>query len=540
MKRYLSIVLALMIMLSFPLEVSAKPSGGVGVGFTSSIAIAPANTEISAGDAVTLNASWSTNLGVNQSAWYVNGVSQGVTTMKPDKKLGTSTFVFKGLAPGDNEIKFRVWNTKYIDRDANKTITVKVNVTGTSDTTPPVSTLSKNGTLGINGWYKSDVEAQITASDTGGSGVADIRYALNQESEVIYTGPVSIGIEGTNSLRYQAVDKDGNVESIKSETIKIDKTAPEATFLINPSGETTGTVNITVTASDAVSGVGKITRPDNVTISGSTATYTVTANGTYTFQIQDYAGNSSSLNVPVTNIITPTTIKYVSLGDSIATGTTSPITDPTNPYVDQFQAYLIASNPGVSIIRNEFEDDGDLTNDLLNMLKTNTTMRQAVIDADVITVSIGGNNLMKSCKNWLGLYDFFKPNITVANQGYADFIAQWEQIMQEIRSLNEDAVVITMTLYNPYNTSDTYMHELVDNYYFKENGMGMNNLISNLATSYNYQVVDAFTAFNAYSEGMMNQVTLLYPSSLTRNPHPNQFGQNMIFNLHKDLYDSLP
>lgn len=231
----------------------------------------------------------------------------------------------------------------------------------------------------------------------------------------------------------------------------------------------------------------------------------------------------------------PTEVRYVSLGDSIATGTTDGFSSPTNPYVDQFESYL-NDRYEIPVYRSAFETDGDRTNELLSKLKTNTTIRNAVTAADVITVSIGGNNLMQACKTWYG-YNFFKPNISIANQGYVDFVNQFDDIMLEIHTLNEDAKVIVMTLYNPYNIADDYMHTLVDNYYFKADGLGMNNLIQGYADDYNYLVADAFSAFDAYSNGQMGTVTLMYPASLFRNPHPTQFGQNLLFGLHQSAYE---
>lgn len=302
--------------------------------------------------------------------------------------------------------------------------------------------------------------------------------------------------------------------------------------------QTSGPVVIEVTAADAVSGIASITKPDSTVAQGNVADFTVTRNGTYNFLIKDVAGNTTTYPVTVSNIITPV-IRYVSLGDSIATGTTTPITSPTNPYVDQFESYLRLANPGIDIIRSAFENDGDRTNELLNKLQTNSTMQEAVTNADYITVSIGGNNLMQACKTWLGLYDFFNPNLAVAEQGYRDFVVQWGAIMVEIRSRNPDAVVIVMNQYNPFNTSDTVMHTFVDNYYFKTDKTGINDLIASGAENYSYKIADVYSAFDQYSAGKMDQVTLLYPSSLTRNPHPNQAGQDIIFGLHKAIYDLL-
>ena len=244
-------------------------------------------------------------------------------------------------------------------------------------------------------------------------------------------------------------------------------------------------------------------------------------------------------------------IRYVSLGDSIATGTTTPVTADTLPYSDQFETYLRDSSPGVNVIRSEFEADGDRTNELYDKLGlgdfsstavTDQNLINAVENADVITLSIGGNNLMQACKtgNWLQPYDFFNPDIDIANQGYADFMNQYDDIVAKIYELNSDAVVIVMTQYNPYNTTDQDMHNLVDGYFIGSTASndGMNDLINGLADTYHYSIADVYTEFDRYNTNM-GAVTLLYPDSLTRNPHPNQYGQNLIEGLHVEQYELL-
>lgn len=252
----------------------------------------------------------------------------------------------------------------------------------------------------------------------------------------------------------------------------------------------------------------------------------------------EMAAKTAAINAAIA-ALEPFHIDYVSLGDSIATGTTTPVTPSTDPYTDQFEAYLKEANPDTPVVRSTFETDGDRTNELLAKLMTDTAVRDAVRSADIITVSIGGNNLMQACKIAENTYDFFNPDIAAAEQGYADFVLQWGAIMAEIRSLNADADVIAMTLYNPYNIQDAGMHAFVDGYLFRQDGSGMNDLISRLAPTYDYHVADAFTSFDAYSDGIMWTVTLLYPPSLVRNPHPNQIGQDLLFGLHQNIYDAL-
>jgi len=106
-----------------------------------------------------------------------------------------------------------------------------------SDTVAPSSTLTLEPEKpNENGWYNEDVTATLTATDNqGGAGVRYIKYCIDQTNTCnpnnIYTGAITISSEGTNYLRYAAEDWAQNVESTKSQIIKIDQTAPTVSNL---------------------------------------------------------------------------------------------------------------------------------------------------------------------------------------------------------------------------------------------------------------------------------------------------------------------
>jgi subtilisin family serine protease/PKD repeat protein/N-acetylneuraminic acid mutarotase len=137
-------------------------------------------------------------------------------------------------------------------REVTKTIEIPI------DTHRPTSTLRLIGTMGTNGWYRSNVQFILSASDDT-AGIAQIRYRLDGASWQVYETTAAIDSNGKHSLEYQAIDKAGNVENIHSVTIQVDTTAP--TTSISSSG-TSGDqgwwqspVQLTMSASDADSGV---------------------------------------------------------------------------------------------------------------------------------------------------------------------------------------------------------------------------------------------------------------------------------------------
>ena len=142
------------------------------------------------------------------------------------------------------------------------------------DPTAPTTTSSLAGTSGINGWYTSNVTVTLSASDNaGGTGVLETKYSTdNGTNWNIYSSPFAISSEGTTTLKYYSSDKIGNVESTNTQTIKIDKTAPESRISF-----------------DSINGLPKIEGTDNLSVTTVTkvddSNYTVTDNSGRTLKI---------------------------------------------------------------------------------------------------------------------------------------------------------------------------------------------------------------------------------------------------------------
>lgn len=248
---------------------------------------------------------------------------------------------------------------------------------------------------------------------------------------------------------------------------------------------------------------------------------------------------------------TTTSVSYVALGDSIATGTVTQFTTITS-YVTYFYQHLQSYyGRRVTVKLTNLSHDGDRTNELLLKLQTDSTVRSAVTNANVITISIGGNNLMQAAS----IPGFTSIDPAKLDQGLRDFNDQWPQIINAIKALNrKNAKIIVATVYNPYDINepvgyeaDQGLHELTDRYLIGSqplDGQPSYNSIDNVInsnTALGYKVADTFTSFDAYSPSQMGQVTYMYPSLLNyifRNPHPNSTGQGIITGLHNKVFDS--
>ena len=79
-------------------------------------------------------------------------------------------------------------------------------------------------------WYRSDVSITLSAQDNPGwSWIDKIEYSLNNGIIWIpYLAPFTITGDGLHVVQYRSIDKAWNTEPTKTQTIKIDKTSPEA------------------------------------------------------------------------------------------------------------------------------------------------------------------------------------------------------------------------------------------------------------------------------------------------------------------------
>lgn len=128
------------------------------------------------------------------------------------------------------------------------------------DLTPPTTTCSLEGTLGLGGWYVTDVVVTLTSTDEI-SGVASTEYSLDGSIWYEYTGPFTITYEGLAMIFFNATDMVGNTEETKFVDVFIDKTAPTTDLSIGTPQYVdvdtfvTSKTLFTLTMSDSISGL---------------------------------------------------------------------------------------------------------------------------------------------------------------------------------------------------------------------------------------------------------------------------------------------
>ncbi len=178
----------------------------------------------------------------------------------------------------------------------------------------PIDTKAPIVTAVAPAWLASAGSVTINAIDPGGSGVAVITYRINQGTVQQAAGEsvvVPVTGQGTTTITYSATDAAGNKSADATVTVRIDGQGPTTSASVTSGtlgngGWYTSNPTVTITASDALSGVASIdwsTAPPAFTTvanSGNANPFStnvgITAEGTttVTYNAVDVAGNRSA------------------------------------------------------------------------------------------------------------------------------------------------------------------------------------------------------------------------------------------------------
>ncbi|WP_051405098.1 S-layer homology domain-containing protein [Bacillus cihuensis] len=154
------------------------------------------------------------------------------------------------------------------------------------------------------------------------------------------------------------------------------------------------------------------------------------------------------------------TIRYLSLGDSLAAGMT-PEKGISSGYSDMTADYLKGKN-SLATYSKEFAVPGYTTQNVLDDLTVKSELREAVKQANLITISAGANDLLKIAK-----LDAEK-NILILDPAAVKSTLQtlaknYTMILQTIKELNPNASVYVMGYYYPFPyLSDAQKPQLIE------------------------------------------------------------------------------
>ncbi|MFD5574595.1 OmpL47-type beta-barrel domain-containing protein [Streptomyces cadmiisoli] len=99
---------------------------------------------------------------------------------------------------------------------AEKSVEFTVVAAPPQDTTPPVTGVTVDGTRNSDGAYVANAKVTVSATDTGGSGVASVEYSLDGGPYLAYTGPLVVDRVGPHTVAYRASDEAGNTSEARS------------------------------------------------------------------------------------------------------------------------------------------------------------------------------------------------------------------------------------------------------------------------------------------------------------------------------------
>jgi len=132
------------------------------------------------------------------------------------------------------------------------------------------------------------------------------------------------------------------------------------------------------------------------------------------------------------------TVVYTAIGDAIALGVGgeyNSVSDPLKGYDDYLVKNLKDKYPQDGIILHNVASRLDTSKDLLKKLMSDKTVIKAVEDADIITVSIGANNLILPV--WPIFLDIFAGNIS-QEAGIAQILGKTKEFQKGADQFKKD------------------------------------------------------------------------------------------------------
>jgi peptidoglycan/xylan/chitin deacetylase (PgdA/CDA1 family) len=252
------------------------------------------------------------------TGWYAGSVS--VTLAAGDSSgsgVAATYYTTNGSTPTRSSTQYtgafsitQTRTVKYFSVDTAGNAEAVKSQTVQIDTTAPATTITCNNGTCSTGWYGASATVRLAATDaSGGSGVAATYYTTDGStpttSSTRYTG--SFTLAQTRTVTYFSIDRAGNSESVKSQLIRVDATAPTTTISCNGGTCASTTypapVSVSLTASDGSTGSGVssthyTTNGTTPTLSSPTYTgpFMVSATATVKFRSWDVAGNREAVN----------------------------------------------------------------------------------------------------------------------------------------------------------------------------------------------------------------------------------------------------
>jgi len=212
---------------------------------------------------------------------------------------------------------------------------------------------------------------------------------------------------------------------------------------------------------------------------------------------------------------------YTALGDSITRGYSAP---GKRGYVQMLSSKLAATHPDVRTMNAG--QKGLTTEGLLFWLSFSVTLQQALRQAHLVTLWIGGNDL---------LYAYIRKNLLNTPDSYEQVVYRYRThlngILSRIQSFSR-APLVVCNLYNPFPRSQLSLRWV----------SAINHSLMRICARRNLPIVDIYSAFrgreaeliHGYRTGRLTDIRLFGGNPI----HPNLRGHQVITRrLLKVLHD---
>lgn len=201
----------------------------------------------------------------------------------------------------------------------------------------------------------------------------------------------------------------------------------------------------------------------------------------------------------------PRKIELVGLGDSLTQGVGDELQGAG--YIGRLQKEISQYKGIEEVVLTNTAKRGRRSDQLLKMLKAGDIDHQ-LRKANIITLTIGGNDMMKVVKK-----DLFDLRVEAFEKELVKFEKNYDQILEEIREINSSAPIILLGLYNPITAVTDEKSEL------DEILADWNKSIETIAYS------DVNACFVPIDQLFVTNANLVYHTDFF---HPNSRGYELI------------
>lgn len=205
---------------------------------------------------------------------------------------GWQDYLGQFVVNGDGVFALEYYSVDYVNH-AEPVNSTDIKIDGAD----PSTLESLAGTLGLNGWWTSNVTLTLSADDLM-SGVMETMYSIDGGAYQSYVGPFLVTGDWTHSISFYSTDFAGNTESLNVIEVKIDAMAPNTVAIpqgtLGSNNWFLSSVTVSLDPVDSGSGIDEMKyRLDSGAWLDYVGSFQLTGNGLHDVEYYstDHAGN---------------------------------------------------------------------------------------------------------------------------------------------------------------------------------------------------------------------------------------------------------